>query len=342
MSPIPTDGATENNNLSIDDATEALLNKWSEPDEDAKKPSEESDPDEDNEPEQDVEDEEDSTEEDAEELSDEDDEDEDSETDEDDEQPEPKSKKQLSDTEIVKVKVGGEELEVSVDKLKRLYGQEAALTQKSQAVAAKAKEAEEQGARYVTALDAMLKRAQERAEPYAKIDWLVAAKNLNEEELVALRSEASRHFDDVRFYEQELGQFMNQATNQRNAQLQEQARECVEVLKKEIPGWNQKVYDDIRSFAIGTGLAPEVVNNLVDPAAFKMLHMAMLYNKGQKAATSKVVKAPKKIVKTTVNAETTKQIIKNKNTDTANSRLQKSGSIDDATNAFLSKWQLDE
>jgi hypothetical protein len=342
MSPIQMDGATENN-LSIEDATDALLKKWSDPDEDANEPSDESEPDKDNETEQDVEDEEDSTDEDAEELSEEDDEDENSETDEDEEADEkPKSKKQLTDTEIVKVKVAGEELEVPVEKLKRLYGQEAALTQKSQAVAAKAKEAEELGARYVTALEQMMRRAQERAEPFAKIDWLVAAKNLSEDELVALRNEASRHIDDVKFYEQELNQFMGQVQQQRHQQLQAQARECVEVLKKEIPGWNQKVYDDIRGFAIDTGLAPEVVNNLVDPAAFKMLHMAMLYKKGQTASTKKVVKAPKKIVKTTVSAETTKQIIKNKNTDNATNRLQKSGSIDDATEAFLARWQAED
>lgn len=342
--PTNSDGTTtENNQLTVDDGAEAILKMWEVKDEDATEPSDQS-TDEDTE-EQDTE-EEPETDEDAEEPSDEDEEeteetDEDEEDTEDDDESDDKPKKTLDDDAVVKVKVGEEELDVSVKELKRLYGQEAALTRKSQAVAAKTKEVEETGAKYMASLAGLLDRARQRAEPFTKVDFLVATKELSSEELKALRDEAQRHFDDVRFLEQEIDSFMGNVQKQRQESLMEQAKECVTVLKKEIPGWNEKLYDDLRSFAVTQGFDREVINNLVDPVAFKLLHQAYLYNKGQKAVTTKKNKAPKKVIKTTTAPSVTKEVVGKKEVNKALDRVRQTGSVDDATAAFLAKWQKD-
>lgn len=341
--PTNSDGTTtENNQLTVDDGAEAILKMWEVKDEDATEPSDQS-TDEDTE-EQDTE-EEPETDEDAEEPSDEDEE-ETEETDEDEEEndedeSDTKPKKSLDDDAVVKVKVGEEELDVSVKDLKRLYGQEAALTRKSQAVAAKTKEVEETGAKYMASLAGLLDRARQRAEPFTKVDFLVATKELSSEELKALRDEAQRHFDDVRFLEQEIDNFMGNVQKQRQESLAEQAKECVTVLKKEIPGWNEKLYDDLRGFAVTQGFDREVINNLVDPVAFKLLHQAYLYNKGQKAVTTKKNKAPKKVIKTTTAPSVTKEVVGKKEVSKALERVRQTGSVDDATAAFLAKWQKD-
>lgn len=342
--PTNFDGTTtENTTLTIDDGAEAILKMWEVKDEDATEPSDQS-TDEDTE-EQDTE-EEPETDEDAEEPSDEDEEeteetDEDEEETEDEDESDDKPKKTLDDNAVVKVKVGEEELDVSVKDLKRLYGQEAALTRKSQAVAAKTKEVEETGAKYMASLAGLLDRARQRAEPFTKVDFLVATKELSSEELKALRDEAQRHFDDVRFLEQEIDSFMGNVQKQRQESLMEQAKECVTVLKKEIPGWNEKLYDDLRGFAVTQGFDREVINNLVDPVAFKLLHQAYLYNKGQKAVTTKKNKAPKKVIKTTTAPSVTKEVVGKKEVSKALDRVRRSGSVDDATAAFLAKWQKD-
>jgi hypothetical protein len=338
MTPIQEDGADKN--LSIEDATEALLSKWSVEDPDAKKPSEKVQPDEDDTEEDSST--EDATEEDAEELSEDDAEEDEQESEEEETEDDDRPKRSLDDDAVVKIKVDGEEIEAKVKDLKRLYGQEAALTKKSQAVSTKLKEAEETGARYVAALGSLLDRAKERAEPYARIDWLVASKNLTDDELVALRSEAQKAYDDVNFFNQELEAFMGQAQSHRQSILMEQAKETVQVLKRDIPGWNEKVYDDIRNFAVESGMDRNVINNLVDPVAIKMLHSAMLYNKGKKAATTKINKSPKKLVKSTTSAEVTKKVISNKGSDDASAKLRKTGSIDDAAEAFLARWAADD
>lgn len=343
--PIDTDGTiTENKELTVDDAADAILSKWTVKDEeksDAVEPSDESEEIEETETDEETE-----SDEDAAEPSEDDEEDTDEETDDaeetdDEDKSDNKPKKTLDDEAVVKVKVGEEELDVPVKELKRLYGQEAALTRKSQAVAVKTKEVEETGAKYVAALGSLLQRARERADPFTKVDYLVATKELSTEELQALRSEAQRHFEEVSFLEQELDKFMGQVQHQRQASLVEQARECVKVLKEEIPDWSEKLYDDLRSFAINQGFDRDVVNNLVDPAAFKMLHQAYMYNKGQKAVTTKKNKAPKKIVKSTTAPQTTKEVVGKRGSDKALERLKRTGSVDDAANAFLARWQQD-
>jgi hypothetical protein len=66
------------------------------------------------------------------------------------------------DGAYVKLKVDGEEKEVPVKDLTRLYGQEAALTRKSQEVAEQRKQAEAESQKHVSALQVLLTRAQEK------------------------------------------------------------------------------------------------------------------------------------------------------------------------------------
>lgn len=341
--PIDTDGTiAENNNLTVDDAADAILKQWSVKDEDASEPSKKSE--EEDTEELDTEDDPE-TDEDAEELSDEDeDEADDADSDEeetDEDEGDDKPKKALDDEAVVKVKVGEEELDVAVKDLKRLYGQEAALTRKSQAVAAKTKEVEETGAKYVASLAGLLERAKQRAEPFSKIDFLVASKDLSTDELKALREEANRQFDDVRFLEQEIDRFMVDVKRQRETGLIEQAKECVRVLKQDIPEWNERLYDDLRSYAVSEGFDKEMINNLVEPAAFKLIHKAYLFSKGQKAVTTKKAKAPTKVIKSTTAPSTTKEIVGKRGVEKALERARRTGSLDDAASAFLAKWQKD-
>src|SRR5512139_3659998 len=81
----------------------------------------------------------------------------------------------------VKVKVGDTEHEVPVKDLKRLFGQEASLTQKSQQVADERKQVEAELAKNTAATQALLERAKARFEPYSKVDFLLAAQQLSPE-----------------------------------------------------------------------------------------------------------------------------------------------------------------
>lgn len=314
---------------------------------DAEEPSEDETDDEDNttDDEPTTEDTDDDTSETEEETPEEDESEDTDEEEEDSDEEADKSSKKLyaADDTFVKLKVDGKEIEASVKDLKRLYGQEASLTRKSQEAADTKKKADEAAVKHVTGLEKLLERAREQAAPYANINFLALTKdpNVSSEELSALSDAANRAFENVRYLEQELDGVVRTAQVERQQFMMQQARETIKILtdpKTGIPGWNEQMYNDIRKFAVDTGMSEQIVNEMVDPVAFKILHMAMQYHKGKSALskTKKVDKTPKRIIKGT--PEEVVKKAKGNPKQEVYKRLLDTGSVDDAADAFMAKW----
>lgn len=341
MSIATPTGAINDGTLDMDGAGDEFLRRWK--DEDADKPSDEQGETEDLETDTETEETPDDSDESPEDEEGDEETDETEESDDQDESDEDeKPKKALDDDAVVKVKVDGEELDVPVKDLKRLYGQEKALTRKSQEVAQERKRVEDNGARYVAGLSTLLEKARERFKPYAEIDWLVAAQQLSPDELTALRTEARKASEDLQFLGTELDGVMRKADHERQQSLRKQAAAAIEYLKDEktgIKGWSDKVYDDIRTYAVGKGLDAGVVNELTDPIAIKIMHQSMLYEKGQKALTQtkKVDKTPKKIIKGGSQTQTAQ--MRGKTQNNAFQKLQRTGDMEDAADAFLERFK---
>lgn len=244
--------------------------------------------------------------------------------------------KVLDDDAVVSMTVDGTELQVSVKDLKRLHGQEAALTKKSQHVADQRKEVERANQVAAATLDRLSQKAQARWEPYSKIDMLVASKTLDAEQFTALRAEAQAAFDEHRFITQEVDSFVKESNSQREKAIKVAAAEAVKTLTEKIPGWNQQVYDDVRAYAETAGMQKHVVDNIVDATALEMLHKAMQFDKAKSIVTTRVNKTPTKVLKTNATIPS-KQTVTDKALK-AKQRLQSSGSTDDAAELFLSRW----
>lgn len=253
-----------------------------------------------------------------------------------------------SDETYVKVKIGDEEKEVSVKDLKRLYGQEASLTRKSQEVADQKKAAETQLATNVAALNVLVEKAKAKAAPYQALDWLAISKNpeISAAEASALRDEAKAAIDEVTFLDKDLGQLMTAIGEKTKADTVAQAKVCITALSTpgtddkpnplHIDGWSDKVYDELRGFARELGANPKDVNAMVDPVAFKVLHMAMQFKRGSsKVLTVKTNKSPKKIVKSS-SAPSRDNSATTSSRNKAMASLKQTGSEEDAVNAFLS------
>ena len=114
-----------------------------------------------------------------------------------------KEKEVLAEDALVEVKVGDETNQVSVKELTRLYGQEKALTQKSQQLSSQKKQIEQDGLKYANALETLVKRAEERWKPYSEVDFLVASKKMEANEFQQLRSEVNSAFQDYKFLTEE-------------------------------------------------------------------------------------------------------------------------------------------
>jgi hypothetical protein len=256
-----------------------------------------------------------------------------------------KSKKFADDSDetYVKVKVGDDEHEVKVSDLKRLYGQEASLTRKSQEVANERKVIDTKRAENIAAYDVMLKRATERANKYRELPWVQLQKdpNVPADQLQALMTEAQGAVEEETFLKSELGNFMQKVQDEQNAARRTAAQECLKQINNpespnHIKGWSDALYNDIRSFGAELGIPEEMVNDITHAGAIKALHMAMQYHRGVKkvVVTKPVNKTPTKIVKSSTTAPAARGSKEQVTAKTAVKKAVRTGSMQDAANAF--------
>lgn len=245
----------------------------------------------------------------------------------------------IDDDAEVEYLVDGETRRASIKSLKRLAGQEASLTRKSQEVATKRKEADDAITKSQVVFDKLLKQARERAKPYQDVDMLVASKSMSTEDFAQLRKEAQEAFQDLQFLEEEADLYFNDLHTQQQAAMQEAAKECVKVLRDEIPEWSNQMYNDIRSYAISEGLPEDQVNQYVDPVVIQILNKARLYDQGKKVATVKKKTAEKKKILRSKKSPPSEAAKKATATAKQREMLRQSRDVDDVADVLLSRWE---
>lgn len=323
--------------LTIDEAEDAILARW-EDGENLSEPETEDEP----------EIEEEETNNDPQEETEEDEAEEDEETDPDETETEDKDEDDdvenenpvLSDDAQVEIQVDGETVKASVKDLKRLYGQEAALTRKSQEVSQQRKQAEDSLSKSSVILQKMLEKTQAKFKPYQEVDMLVASKTMSTEDFAQLRKEYKDVEEEYKFLSEEADVYYKDLQNQQQTQLKSAASECVKVLQEEVPNWNNQLYNDIRGYAISIGLPENEVNRYVDPKVIQLINKARMYDQGKKIATTK-----KK------NITSTKTLRSKKAPPTATNRKasklrdataalgKSSADLDDISSVIMSRWE---
>ena len=209
----------------------------------------------------------------------------------DDEEDDDSEELTLSEDTLIEIAVDGENKQASLKDLKRLYGQEASLTRKSQEVATKRKEADDALNRADVSYRKLLERAQARSKPYEEIDMLVASRQMSVDDFASLRREAKEAGDDLSFLKEESEQFYSETRKQHAAQLAVSAKECISALQDQIPDWSNDLYNDIRNYAVSVGLPQEQVDQYVDPSVIILLNKARMYDQSKATATTKKAKA---------------------------------------------------
>lgn len=247
-----------------------------------------------------------------------------------------------------KVKVGDKELDVPLKDLKRLYGQEAALTQRSQTLSQTKQKLETDQQNHLAVTNAFLSQAEKKLEPYLKLDFLQLARDnrVTPEQLQALREEANARWEEVQFLKQHQGKFVEALQEQSKARMQEQANESIKHLTDPadpnyIEGWGPQVYDELRSFAVKQGIPAQMVNDIVHAPVLKLIHMAKLYAMGKQVAVTQTVKKDKQVKKVLKTSRRAPQGATGPGSAKvkAVARLQKTGDIDDAAEAFLAGFK---
>ena len=252
------------------------------------------------------------------------------------------------DDDVVEITVNGEMHQTSVKELKRLYGQEKSLTQKSQDLASQRKQSEQEFARTQMAYQKMIERAEARYKPYQEIDMLVASRQMDSETFAQLRADAKQAEDDVRFLREESASLLSEAHEKHQQALQTAAQECVRVLEAELPDWSSELYQDIRTYAVSAGLPQEQVDQYVDPAVIMLINKARLYDQSQATVEGKKAKLTKtrrgkKNVLSSKKAPPAKRTAKAERIARAQKTLAQNprngGDLDDVAELLLARWQ---
>jgi hypothetical protein len=330
MNDVLQHSPNERQPMDLPEAEDAILARWEDPDAQVSDDSEqEATPDIDEDETTDVEEYEEEEEEDHDLDEDEDDPELEDEEPEDDDDDDEETAELIDDEAEVEVTVDGEVHRASVKDLKRLYGQEASLTRKSQAVAQQRKQAEEALSKTDVVLQAMLKKAEERYKPYSEVDMLVASKTMDDGDFAALR-----------FLKEEADSFYGDMKKQHEAAQKEAARDAVKVLQESIPDWSNELYNDIRGYAIAQGLPEDQVNSTVDPIVIQLLNKARLFDRGKTVATVKKKAATKKKVLRSKKAPPTATDRKKASAAKAQQALRERGAdIDDIASVLMSRWE---
>jgi hypothetical protein len=339
--------------LDISDATDAILGRWTDgenlsedEDEDATSQDiEETEVDEDDyEGEEDYE----------EEVEDDTDPDEDTEDDEDDEEvdedDEDEEVEVASDETVVEIQVKGEVKQVSVKDLKRLYGQEASLTQKSQDLANQRKQTEQEFQRTQLSYQKLLERAEARLRPYSEMDMLLAAQQMDAETFAQLRADARQAEEDVKFLREESQGLLGELQANQRVLTQKAAQECIRALEENLPDWGNELYNDIRSYAVKSGLPQEQVDQYTDPNVIMLINKARLYDQSKEAAQTKKAKAKvtkskegKTKVLSSKKSPPSKSTLRTQRKQQAQAKLRSNprygGDVDDIAEALMARWE---
>lgn len=252
------------------------------------------------------------------------------------------------DDALVVVKVGDQEHEVKVADLKRLYGQEAALTQRSQEAALQRQRADHQAQLAAQKLGAMVQRAQARLEavsgPHMDVALLARDPSISTETLRALKKEQEEAQRDLEFLQGEQLELHQAVSQETQARHQESAKRAFMAISDpaspvHIPDFKSK-YQPLMQYGVSQGIPQTAMLAATDPVLFKLLDKAMAHDQG-KTASQKIKVKPKvpTLPKQSQRAGSGDDDGPVMDRSRAMKTLRNTGRVDDAAAAFLAKWK---
>lgn len=215
-----------------------------------------------------------------------------------------KSEEVKAEIRRLKLKYNGEEIEKDEPEVIELAQKGFDYTKKTMDLA---KEREDFRAKSKQELDTKVKEYDDKLQLAEKAIWetlMPEIQSIDWNKLAAENpSEWAQKYQYVQGVNARLAQIQSERQKigqQRETEAvenhQKQAKEAVEILQKDIPGWNNDLYGNILKSGVEAGFKQEEVNAITDPRAIKVLWKAMQYDALQKAKPAvekKVAQVPK-------------------------------------------------
>ncbi len=277
---------------------------------------------------------------------------EDSVEDEDESEEESEEDEVEEESDVYAVKVGGEELEVSLDELISGYSRHSDYTRKTQEIASERSQmaelqqqwsneitqAQAERQQYIEALGQFAEQSTAGLEQFNNVDW----DNLRQTDPIAFVTkkeefrEAQERVQQVKAeHDRSLQKQNEELAKMRHLAVQEEHKRLIEA----VPEWNNKekrdkMAGDLSSYALEQGFSKEELQQLIDHRSMIVLMKAQKYDALQKSdVKSKKLKNKPKVIRAGKGT--------NKKSDTAKAkriasmkRLKESGHVDDSVSLF--------
>ena len=243
---------------------------------------------------------------------------------------------------VYRVKVDGEEFEVSLDELRNGYQRQSDYTRQSQSLAEqrKAYEANLQAVQnerqqYSHILENVGKFQDIEVQKLNDIDW-ASLKDTDPMGYMEKRMELQEAREKAAQVKAEQTRIAHQSQQEHAVRMQDILQHEAGKLKEILPEYadpKSGLRDKLRDYALGLGFDQQDINNIADHRVVLVLHKAMLQDEAKNGAVKKVSKKVPKVLKSGTPESKTQRnqrTLKGKR-----QRLSKTGHPRDAANVFL-------
>ena len=221
---------------------------------------------------------------------------------------------------------------VDIQELKQGHLRQSDYTRKTQALADKRNEAEEKQLQYETQLNALSAAAIGDLAKFNNVDWAtLQAKDPEQHKVVY--AEYQRVKGNVDWFDNLITTHNQQQHQQHQAEQKAKAQEAIQILKATIPNWSDDLYQEIGQYAVNQGISQDEYDEIVDPRLITVLHKSMLFDGAKVVTKKKIAKSPKK----TLSGNKSAPKPSNQKGKKAMQRLQKTGSMEDALEAYMNR-----
>lgn len=267
---------------------------------------------------------------------------------EDDELEEESASEEEDDDAVYAVKVGDDELEVSIDELIKGYSRQSDYTKKAQALSEQRKEIDTLKQQHEAEIQQIQAERQQYMESLTQviensnldqfnIDW-DRLKVEDPLEYITKKQEFQDAKDKVAQLQQQQHRTAQLQQQQHQEQLQQQMAYEHEQLVQKLPDWGEPekqttLAGELRSYLSDQGYVPDEIDSLIDHRSFIVAHKAMMYDRIRKAdPKAKKLKNKPRVVrggKGTTKAKAARdRVQQNRN------RLKQTGHVRDAARAL--------
>lgn len=244
----------------------------------------------------------------------------------------------------VDLKIGEETIKAKMRELKEAFAKRGEADKLHTEATQRRTQADAEYQRSNAALTKATEKAAARWKPYENFDWLALSRDpsIDAETFAAARAQATEALNEYRFFKEELDGVVKAKQTEDDTTFKAAAQQAVKELsdpKTGIEGWGQPLYQELLGYAAKNGAPQGVPEKMTASWAFRMMHKAMLYDRGVTNATAKLEKAvnrPTKLLKSNGGSDDGKS---GKSLHSAMKALKNSGSSDDAADAFLASFE---